>query len=114
MVAPRWILVLGVSAGGILAAMNLRSHVEAMDRTTVEVSSLRNRMNRAEHQMVQNSIQVAQVRVDSLRWQIHSSARMIPGDTAFRDDVRDRLRDAERQLARLQREEQELLEMDGQ
>lgn len=108
MAAPRWLLVAGVTAGFLVAGANLRTLLETTSSTAAEIGPLKARMARAEHSMVTNSIQVAQVRVDSLRWQVHSSARLMPGDSAFQEDLRDRLRDAERTLARLQREELEL------
>lgn len=103
MAAPRWVLVVGVVVGGAIATANFREFVKKTAGTAAQVGALQGRQERTERLTANMAIQIAQVRVDSLRWQVYQGAKT-GVDASFLEDLRARLRDAERTLFALRRE----------
>jgi hypothetical protein len=104
MAAPRWLLVFMVGVLGTYAVINLRQYVKRNEQSTAKVVELDRRQERQERMIVFMAEQIARGRVDALRWQLNTSLRLMPADKSFQDDARDRLRDAERELSRVMRE----------
>jgi hypothetical protein len=102
MYAPRWLLVVLAAGFCTISVFGLRRHVEGTEHTAHRVGLLEKSQESTNRAIRSMAVQIAQTRVDSLRWQIHSSNRL--GDRAFANDLRDRLRDAERTLVTLRRE----------
>jgi hypothetical protein len=102
--APRWLLVLLAGGFCTFAVIGLRRHVEGTEHTVQRVAQLEKNQESTDRAISSMALQIAQVRVDTLRWQIHWSNDR--GDKVFAKDLRDRLRDAERTLNMLRREVQ--------
>lgn len=100
--APRWLLVLGMLGFCGLLLKDLRGFVDRDETQERRINALEKAAAESVRTNKQLREQGAQLRVDTLRWQLHSSVRN--RDAAFADDLRDRLRDAERALAVMRHE----------